>query len=137
MKAIDVAAAVIFRDKKLLITQRYADSHLGGLWEFPGGKREPGETFESCLARELLEELGIVVDVGPLLHSLTHTYPEKTVHLRFFHCKWKANEMRAIGCAAFQWISEGELDAYPFPAADATLLGLLRQRPDLWTAGER
>ena len=64
MPVIDVAAALVFRDGKLLITQRHADAHLGGLWEFPGGKREPNETFEACLARELREELGIEVDSG-------------------------------------------------------------------------
>src|ERR1035438_758060 len=71
MPVIDVAAALVFREGKLLITQRYADAHLGGLWEFPGGKREPNETFEACLARELREELGIEVTVGELAESLT------------------------------------------------------------------
>ena len=63
---IEVSAGLIFRAGKLLITQRHADAHLGGLWEFPGGKRESGETFETCLARELREELGIEVEVGAL-----------------------------------------------------------------------
>src|SRR5512134_3411193 len=62
--SVEVSAGLIFRAGKLLITQRHADSHLGGLWEFPGGKREPGETFEECLTRELQEELGIQVEVG-------------------------------------------------------------------------
>src|SRR5262245_15313555 len=80
--AIEVAAGVVFRDGQVLITQRRPGDHLGGLWEFPGGKREPGETFEVCLQRELKEELGIEVDVGEWLDSVTHAYPEKTVHLR-------------------------------------------------------
>src|SRR6266853_275359 len=84
VKTIDVAAGLVFRDGKLLITQRYAEAHLGGLWEFPGGKREPNETFEQCLTRELSEELGIEVVVGQLVESLTHEYPGKSVHLRFF-----------------------------------------------------
>ena len=90
MPTIDVAAGFVFRDGKLLITQRHAEAHLGGLWEFPGGKREPDETFEKCLARELREELGIEVFVGELVESLTQEYAEKTVHLRFYrrdvHC---------------------------------------------------
>src|SRR5215204_6906636 len=92
MTAIDVAAGLVFRDGKLLITRRHADVHLGGLWEFPGGKREPNESFEACLVRELREELGIEVTVGDLVESLTHEYPEKTVHLRFFRCAWRENE---------------------------------------------
>src|SRR5216117_3701039 len=70
--AIEVAAGVVFRDGRVLITQRRPDDHLGGLWEFPGGKRESGETFEECLQRELREELGIEVEVGEWLGSVTH-----------------------------------------------------------------
>src|SRR5689334_12089654 len=101
MPVIDVAAALLFRDGKLLITQRCADAHLGGLWEFPGGKREANETFEQCLARELREELGIDVKVGELVESITHGYPEKAVHLKFFRCHWVKHEPQALGCDAF------------------------------------
>src|SRR5947209_16154187 len=86
--SIEVAAGLVFRDGKLLITQRRADAHLGGLWEFPGGKREQDETFEECLRRELREELGVEVIVGELFESVTHAYPEKTVQLKFFRCQW-------------------------------------------------
>ena len=132
MEVIDVAAALVFRDGKLLITQRHADAHLGGLWEFPGGKREPGETFEQCLARELREELGIEVEVGELVQSLTHAYPDKTVHLRFFRCKWLAHEPQPLGCPAFKWVRAAELKDYAFPAADVQLLETLRQDYALW-----
>jgi len=134
MRATDVAAALVFRDGKLLITQRHAQAHLGGLWEFPGGKREPNETFEDCLVRELREELGIEVLVGELIESLTHQYPEKTVHLRFFRCQWKQHEPQPLGCPAFKWITASELDLYAFPAADARLLEMLRRKPGLWRA---
>jgi mutator protein MutT len=129
---IDVAAALVFRDGKLLVTQRYANAHLGGLWEFPGGKREPEETFEECLQRELREELGIEVHVGNLVESLTHDYPGKTVHLKFFRCEWLANEPQALGCPAFQWVTATELPQYTFPAADARLLQKLQGSPELW-----
>jgi mutator protein MutT len=129
---IDVAAALVFRNGKLLVTQRYANAHLGGLWEFPGGKREPEETFEECLQRELREELGIEVHVGNLVESLTHEYPGKTVHLKFFRCEWLANEPQALGCPAFQWITATELPQYAFPAADARLLKKLQGSPELW-----
>src|SRR6185437_10312210 len=117
-KFIEVSAGLVFRNGKLLITQRHADAHLGGLWEFPGGKREADETFEQCLVRELREELGIEVEVGESVESLTHAYPEKTVLLKFFRCRWKQYEPRAIDCLDFRWITPGELGDYEFPAAD-------------------
>ena len=132
VKIIDVAAALIFRDGKLLITQRYPKAHLGGLWEFPGGKREPNETFEACLARELREELGIEVAVGELVESLTHAYPEKTVHLRFHRCRWTEHEPQPLGCSAFHWVTATELKDYAFPAADARLLDKLEHDNGLW-----
>jgi 8-oxo-dGTP diphosphatase len=131
-KAVEVAAGLVFRDGKLLITRRHPKAHLGGLWEFPGGKRHESEAFESCLERELMEELGIRVRVGPLVESITHAYPEKTVHLRFFHCQWLEHEPQALDCADFSWISKEELGAYEFPAADARLLKVLGDRPELW-----
>jgi mutator protein MutT len=134
MSPIDVAAALVFRAGKLLITQRYAEAHLGGLWEFPGGKREPGESFEDCLTRELREELGIEVTVGELVESLTHAYPEKTVYLMFFRCSWLKHEPQSLGCAAFKWVTLEELERHPFPAADARLLQKLRLDRGLWHA---
>lgn len=131
-KIIEVSAGIVFRAGKLLITQRYSHAHLGGLWEFPGGKREPGETFEQCLVRELREELGITVAVGDLFETLTHAYPEKTVTLNFFLCKVVAGEPQPLECAAVQWVTAGELAQYEFPAADVTLLEKLRQSPQLW-----
>jgi mutator protein MutT len=129
---IEVSAGLVFRDGKLLITQRPADAHLGGLWEFPGGKREANETFEQCLVRELKEELGIAVEVGEVLQSLTHQYADKTVYLQFFRCRWKEHEPRALGCPAFRWITREGLSQYEFPAADARLLEILRDSPELW-----
>jgi len=127
----EVAAALIFHTGKLLITRRHANAHLGGLWEFPGGKREPDETFEQCLARELREELGIEVIVGELVESLMHEYPEKIVHLRFFRCHWVKHEPQPLGCSAFKWVTPGDLNEYAFPAADARLLERLKNI-DLW-----
>lgn len=130
--AIEVAAGLVFREGRLLITQRPPGAHLEGLWEFPGGKREPGESFQECLVRELREELGIEVAVGPLLESVTHRYPEKTVQLRFFQCRWEACEPQPLGCPDFKWITLPELDAFEFPAADARVLDVLRNRSVLW-----
>jgi 8-oxo-dGTP diphosphatase len=133
MKIIDVAAALVFRDGRLLITQRFENDHLGGLWEFPGGKREEGESFEDCLKRELDEELGIKVEVLELVETITHDYPEKTVHLQFFRCRWLQFEPVAAGCAAFKWITGTELRQFDFPAADARLLERLENHPSLWS----
>jgi mutator protein MutT len=129
---IEVAAALVFRDGKLLVTRRHADAHLGGLWEFPGGKREPNETFEECLVRELREELCIEVDVGELLDDITHTYLDKTVRLKFYRCRWKRHEPQALGCPALKWVSVDELDEHEFPGADARLLKVLKGSPKLW-----
>jgi len=133
MTVIDVAAGLVFRSGRLLITQRPPGGHLGGLWEFPGGKREADESFEQCLARELREELGIEVAVGELVESITHEYPGKTVHLRFHRCAWRRHEPQALGCADWRWIHAGELAAFEFPPADARLLERLRGSPELWT----
>ena len=131
-KGVEVAAGLVFRGGKLLITRRPAGAHLGGLWELPGGKREPGETFSECLVRELREELGIEVEVGRRLESVTHAYPDKTVCLQFFLCRWKRREPRALGCPAFKWVEADELGDYQFPAADARLIQLLQTTPELW-----
>src|ERR1017187_6144074 len=130
--SVEVRAALIFHDGKLLITQRHARAHLGGLWEFPGGKREPDETFEQCLVREIREELGVEISVGKLFESVTHAYPEKSVRLKFFVCRLERGEPQPLGCAAFKWISAAELDNYQFPAADAQLLQKLLNCPELW-----
>jgi mutator protein MutT len=132
VNTIDVSAGLVFRNGKLLITQRHAGAHLGGLWEFPGGKLECDETFESCLARELREELGIEVAVRELIETIEHDYPEKRVRLKFFRCEWLAHEPQAIGCPAFAWITREDLSHYEFPAADARLLERLRQVSRLW-----
>jgi mutator protein MutT len=129
---IDVAAGLVFRNGKLLITKRYDDAHLGGMWEFPGGKREPNETFEQCVVRELREELGIEVHVGNLIESVTHEYPGKTVHLKFFLCDWHKNEPQALGCSECKWVTADELKGHEFPEADAHLLERLHHEPELW-----
>lgn len=127
---IEVSAALIFRDGKILITQRHADSHLGGLWEFPGGKRERNETFEQCLVREIREELGVEISANKLFEEIVHAYPNKTVRLKFFSCRLVHGEPQPLGCAALKWIGESELNNYKFPDADAKLLLKLKKTPE-------
>ena len=125
-KIIEVSAALIFHQGRLLITQRQAAAHLGGLWEFPGGKREADESFEACLVREIREELAVDIVVDELFEEVTHAYPEKTVHLKFFTCRLLQGEPQAIGCAAFHWATKAELGQFEFPAADRQLLEKVR-----------
>ena len=131
-REIEVAAALVFRGVKLLITQRHVHAHLGGLWEFPGGKREPNEPFEECLKRELREELGIEVKVGSLFEMVTHDYDDRLVHLQFFCCRWLRHEPQLLDCADFKWIERHQLAEYAFPAADAQLVERLQNSTELW-----
>jgi mutator protein MutT len=130
---IEVAAGLVFRDGKLLIAQRYETDHQGGLWEFPGGKRRPHECYESCLRREILEELGMEIEVGSVLEEITHAYPDRTVQLRFFLCTWSRREPRSLGCQAWAWITRDELLNYDFPPADRHLLRRLQEDAQLWS----
>ena len=125
-RPIEVAAGLVFRAGKLLLAQRPLASHLGGLWEFPGGKREAGESFEQCLRRELAEELGILAQVREMVEELTHHYPGRSVRLKFFRCRWLRHEPRAILCRDWAWIGPAQLADYTFPGADARLLEKLR-----------
>lgn len=129
---IEVSAGLVFRHGLLLITQRRPQDHLGGLWEFPGGKRHPEETDEACLQRELMEELGIEVELKNLLETIEHQYPEKAVRLKFFRCLWQRHEPRALGCHDYAWVGREQLANYTFPAADAQLIQKLQTTPDLW-----
>jgi mutator protein MutT len=132
MKPVEVAAGLVFRNGKLLITQRPSGGHLAGLWEFPGGKRRLDESLEACLHRELHEELGIEITVGNLIESILHAYQEKTVDLKFFHCRWIRHEPQPLGCPDFRWVLPEDLDSYTFPEADARLLARLKGEPELW-----
>ena len=130
--AIEVSAGLVFRNGRLLITRRRPGEHLGGLWEFPGGKRERNETFEECLRRELREELDIEVVVGELFDAIIFDYAGKSVDLKFYRCLWRAGEPRALGCQALAWVTASQLTDYVFPPADERLLKKLQSSDDLW-----
>ena len=130
--AVEVAAALVFRNEKLLIARRPSGVHLAGLWEFPGGKREQGESFESCLQREIWEELDCGITVGSLVFKNVHSYSEKTLDIRFYHCKLTQGEPRAIECDALEWITKDQVADYSFPEADVALLEYLDRCPHLW-----
>jgi mutator protein MutT len=129
-KIMEVAAGLIFNKGRLLITQRKKSDHLGGLWEFPGGKRESGETFEGCLFRELREELGVDVEVGELVESISHEYPGRKVLIKFFRCNIILGEPKPLDCQDLEWVEANELAKYEFPPADTQLLHRLRSEPN-------
>jgi mutator protein MutT len=123
-----VIAGIIRREGHILLSRRPDDVHLPGLWEFPGGKVEPGETHAEALRRELREELGIEADVFDEIFTTVHHYPAKTLELHFYECEITRGEPRAIEVAEFRWVKPADLDQYQFPEADRELLALLMKR---------
>ena len=125
---ITVVAAVICRDGKILITRRLDSVHLPGLWEFPGGKVEPGETLKAALMREIREEIGLNVIVFDQCLSVEHEYPKKSVSLHFFYCAIISGEPRSLQVAEFSWVTPPELNSYSFPEADREIIRSLQKR---------
>lgn len=123
---VDVVAAIIRRDQNILITQRHRHVHLAGLWEFPGGKVEPGESCEVALQREIREELGIEIAVDRECFTVDHDYPGKSVRLYFFDCSILRGEPRPLDVADLRWVKPSELSHFDFPPADAELIRKLR-----------
>ena len=121
MSRIVVCAAVVERDGRFLITKRQKGVHLEGLWEFPGGKCDPGETLPACLARELREELDVGVDVGEEVFTTVHAYPDRSVELHFLSCELIGEPAPQLG-QQMQWAARADLSQLPFPAADAELI---------------
>lgn len=123
-----VVAAVCFEGARVLLTQRPAGTHLAGHWEFPGGKMEPGESPEEALVREMREECGVEVAVGPVLDVTHWRYPTKSVLLLFYEARITAGEVQHLGVAAHTWATRAELDDHTFPPADVRVLGRIRER---------
>jgi 8-oxo-dGTP diphosphatase len=122
---IEVTAAVIERDGRFLVTRRDPSKHLGGLWEFPGGKREPNESLEACLMRELAEELGVKARVGDRLALVPWSYPDRRVLLHFFQCRLVGGRITPRERQPVRWVTRAELAALPTPPADAELIARL------------
>ena len=122
MNRIDVAIAVVRRGNRILICQRKDDDTLGGYWEFPGGKREDGETLETCLARELMEEVAIKATVIQKLTAIEHNYPHGQILLHPFLCEHVEGDPTPIECQCTQWIETSALADYRFPPANDPLL---------------
>lgn len=125
-----VGVGVVEKDGKVLITQRKYDDHLGGVWEFPGGKKRPEENDQSCVERELSEELGITVKAGAHLETIRYAYPDRRLELRFYSCSLVGGEPKPLEVQDFRWVNPGELIYYQFPKADRDLVERLAKRSE-------
>jgi A/G-specific adenine glycosylase len=129
MPHYDVTAGMIWNDQgQLLIAQRPLDGLLGGLWEFPGGKQQPGETLPDCLQRELREELAIEVEVGELFVVVNHAFTHFKITLHAFTCRYISGPPQKLAVRDWAWVTPDQLDAYSFGKADREVINALRAR---------
>jgi A/G-specific adenine glycosylase len=127
---VPVTAGVIRRDDgRLLIARRKPEAMLGGLWEFPGGKCQNGETLPDCLRREVREELDIDIEVEQHLATIRHSYTHFRISLNVFDCRFVSGEPKALDCADWRWVHLDDLAGYAFPVTDQKIIALLRQGP--------
>jgi A/G-specific adenine glycosylase len=122
----EIAAGIIWKGNKILIDERPAEGLLGGLWEFPGGKLEKGETLESCLLREIREELDIEVTIRHELIVVKQAYSHFRITLHAFECDYLRGRPRALGCVRWKWVSLRELKNYAFPRANQKIIAALQ-----------
>ncbi|MDM7954226.1 MAG: 8-oxo-dGTP diphosphatase MutT [Cyanobium sp. CZS 25K] len=113
---------------RVLIDQRLQEGLLGGLWEFPGGKQEPGEAIPATIQREMREELAIEVEVEEELITVEHAYSHKRLRFVVHLCRWRSGEPQPLASQQVRWVEPAELDTYPFPAANARIIAALQKR---------
>ncbi len=124
---IHVTAAVIRKNNRILLTKRPKEADFGNFWEFPGGKQEPGETLETCLEREIEEEVGIKIHAQERLMTVDHEYGSKFISLHVFACTILEGKPQAIECKAFQWVAPRDLDGFELPPPDMQVVDFLRK----------
>ncbi len=124
----EVVAALIWDKNRFMICQRPAHKARGSLWEFVGGKVEPGESKEEALVRECREELGVTVDVGDIFMEVTHKYPDITVHLTLFSASIREGVPQKLEHQDIRWITAEEIGRYAFCPADTEILEKLKKR---------
>lgn len=121
---IVVTAAIVEDHGRYFVTRRQKGVHLEGLWEFPGGKCEPGETLGDCLRRELKEELGAEAVIGEEICTVTHDYADRSVELHFLSCTLLNAPVPLLG-QEMRWVARDELKSLKFPPADEELINVL------------
>ena len=119
---IPCGVALIRRGREFLIAQRKKGDTFGLLWEFPGGKKNEGETFEECTAREVKEEIGIDIRVHEKFTEIRRPYHDRVIWLNFFLCTHVAGEPKALDCEKVTWVDVEELKNYEFPPANDTVI---------------
>jgi len=124
----EIGIGLVFNQKgELLIDQRLESSSMGGMWEFPGGKKIPNESIEKTIERELQEELGIVVKVGEKLLSFEHSYTHKKLYFTVYICEWISGEPKPLASQKLLWVSPDKLFDFPFPAANTKIISELHK----------
>jgi mutator protein MutT len=118
---VSVVAAVVERNQQILVTRRPPGSHLAGMWEFPGGKIDDGESHPAALKREMREELDVDVDVRELAYRTTHAYSDRTVVIYFYRCELLGTPRPLLG-QEMQWVGRADLLSLGFPPADTELI---------------
>lgn len=122
-RIIEVVGAIIKDGDRYLVGKRAANKSQGGLWEFMGGKIEPGETLEQALARECREELDLEIENECVIDSVIHEYPEKTIRLTLISCSPKSGSIpKALEHQQIKWVTRAEMDALDFTPADRELI---------------
>lgn len=121
-----IVAGIVFKDTQILIDKRRPDGFLGGLWEFPGGKKQKNESFKSAVAREVKEETGIDIEVGTRLCIVRHAYSHFKITLHTYLCRYKSGTARPLACDAVKWIAPKDLKKYALPAANQKIISCLK-----------
>ena len=123
----DVVAALIWQGDRFMICQRPAHKARGLLWEFVGGKTEPGETMQEALVRECREELDITVSVGEIFTQVIHEYPDILIRLTLFHCTIAEGTPKLLEHQDLRWIHPSEIPDFDFCPADKDILTLIQK----------